>query len=422
MPRSLRFAFLVALFAALVSPAASALAAPAAWQSVDVTLYSETSASTLMVSGELPASVPLPATAELSVPAGSEVQWIGEVLGGPSSADTALKYAKLMSGGSDIYRFELTKSRVAQIEVLAATPVPFDGKTYSPSVRWSATQAVPKVNLRVRVPQGAQIVQQIADAKMEPGESGFSGYTKTFTTVKAGDKLDLAFAYTAPIALAPTTPTASSSSSLVVPAIVAVIAILAGLLLVRSVRQKLARKSSNSTGSSGKAASAKTRAATNASAGKTGRKGKASGSNVERAAETSGLSALAKRNTITAVLIGVMVIAGLVLGSQATKPQLAGDTISKTFSQGAPCASATIQVVQKDGADPAATADVLFKALEALDGMNTGTFNAKTSSIDVGWCESKTTEDAVRGALEPTGLIADSGAPPVGAPSGGALE
>jgi hypothetical protein len=125
---------------------------------------------------------------------------------------------------------------------------------------------------------------------------------------------------------------------------------------------------------------------------------------------------------ITALLIGILVVAGLFLGSQATKPKLAGDTISKTFSQGAPCASATIEVVQKDGADPAATADTLFKALEGLDGMNTGTYNAKTSSIEVGWCESKTTEEAVRGVLEPTGLVADSGAPPAGAPSGAALE
>ena len=422
MPRSLRFVFLVALCAALVLPVASAFAAPAAWQSIDVTLHTETAGSTLMVSGELPASVPLPATAELSVPAGSELQWIGEVLGGASSADPALKYAKSTSGGSDIYRFELTKSRVAQIEVPAPVAVPFDGKTYTPSVTWSAMQAAPKVNLRVRVPQGVQIVQQIVGAKMEPGEPGYSGYTKTFTNVKAGDKLDLAFAYTAPAAPAPATSTASSASSLVVPAIVAGIAILAGFLLVRSVRQKLARKSSSSIGTSGKTASAKTRTATSASASKASRKGNASGLSTERVAETSGRSASAKRNTITAVLIGVMVVAGLVLGSQATKPKLAGDTISKTFSQGSPCASATIQVVQKDGADPAATADVLFKALEGLDGMNSGTYNAKTSSIDVGWCESVTTEDAVRGVLEPTGLIADSGAPAAETTSGAVSE
>ena len=38
----------------------------------------------------------------------------------------------------------------------------------------------------------------------------------------------------------------------------------------------------------------------------------------------------------------------------------------------------------------------LFSALEPIKGLNTATYNIKTSCIDVGFCESQTTEEAVR--------------------------
>ena len=117
MRHSLRFIFAAAVFALAVSPVTTGFAAPATWERVDVTQHSEQGGGVLLVSGELPATASLPADAQLSVPAGSGLQWIGEILGGASADDPELKFTKTTVNGNDLYRFTLTKSRTAQIEV-----------------------------------------------------------------------------------------------------------------------------------------------------------------------------------------------------------------------------------------------------------------------------------------------------------------
>ena len=94
MRRSLRFTLAVAAFALAVAHVTAGFAAPATWERVDVTRHSGQDGNVLLVSGELPASASLPVEAQLSVPAGLELQWIGEVLGGPAADDPELKYTR----------------------------------------------------------------------------------------------------------------------------------------------------------------------------------------------------------------------------------------------------------------------------------------------------------------------------------------
>jgi hypothetical protein len=118
-----------------------------------------------------------------------------------------------------------------------------------------------------------------------------------------------------------------------------------------------------------------------------------------------GSTVAARRNIATAVIIGSIIVAAFVISNQTTKPQIEGDTISQAFSQAAPCATASIALAVPSGADPATTAETLFAALGAVGGVDKATYNFKTSTLEVGFCESKTTEEGVRRGLAPTGLV-----------------
>ena len=124
-----------------------------------------------------------------------------------------------------------------------------------------------------------------------------------------------------------------------------------------------------------------------------------------------------KRNLVTGGIIGVLVVAAVVVGTQSTRPKMTGDTISQTFSSAEPCATAKIPLAVDAGADPQQTADKLFAAIKPIPGLTTATFNRKTATIDIGYCESSSSEAALRQALAPTGLVAEGGAAVAPAPA-----
>lgn len=121
------------------------------------------------------------------------------------------------------------------------------------------------------------------------------------------------------------------------------------------------------------------------------------------AARTSGR---ARRNLITLVVIGLIAVGVSVATAQSVRPRLNGDTITQVFSQGQPCATAQIAILAPPGADPQRLADTLFSALQSVPGMNSATYNVKTSTLEAGFCESQGSEATVRSALAQTGLLA----------------
>jgi hypothetical protein len=405
MRHPLRFVFVAAAFAFAVSFASTIVAAPVTWERIDVTRHSGEGGGVTLVSGELPASASLPAQAELSVPAGSELQWIGEILGGESSADPALTYTKTTVGGSDVYRFTLTKSRTAQIEVPIPDAQPFDGTTYTSSLAWTATQNVPEVGLNLRVPQSAKIATAVPGAVMQPGDSSYSFYTKTVKNVKAGDQLALAVGYTLPAVAAAAAAGAvpSGGSNSVVPIMLVLLVSAAFLALIVGVRRKMV-------GSSAADEAAPVRA--DSRQGTSDRSADADGADsrpISKKSESSPrkpLTGKAKRNLVTAVIIGALTVVAVVVGVQTTRPQGSGDTITQTFAAGEACANASFPLTVSDGADPRKTADALFAAIKPIPGLTNATYNVKTKSIDIGYCESSSSEGVFRAALAPTGMVA----------------
>lgn len=403
MHRKLRLMLPIAvclLTVLIAAPATAALAATADWQKVDVTLHAEQTGSMMLISGDLPASVALPAEAELAVPAGSAIQWIGQILGGDPSADPTLMYTKSTVNELDIYRFTLTESRTAQIEIPTTDSLGFDGVNYTAFLKWSPSQAISEVRMIVRLPQGAQVVQPIPGATLSPGEEGYSYYTKTISNVKAGDALDLTFSYSAPAAtgIGGTQTTAKSSSGTIILVVMLVgIAMIATILTI-AIRGQLP---GNTPTVDVVPVPARTRTKSAHS--------KAVVPVKAPPVQTPVKSGSGKRNALTVGVIGVLIGAAIIVATQTSKPTIAGDTVTQTFSQGQPCSNVSIPV-NLAGADPLAAAETLFDALRTLDGMNSATLNIKTSTLQVGYCESSSNDDLVRQGLLPTGLVAD-GAP-----------
>ncbi len=393
MRRQLRSILIATAFSLAVMSAATVFAAPVTWDQVDVTLHPGQADSILLVSGELPENASLPAEGELSVPAGAELQWIGEILGGDPAADPELKYTKETANGVDVYKFTLTKARMAQVEVLAPV-MGFDGTTFTPAIAWKSAQDIPAAQLTIRVPQNAQLAETPEGVTPQPGPEGYALYSKTVKNVKAGDELDLAFAYTltaAPPAAAGTTPASSQTPTLGI--LLGAIGVAAVALFVFS-RRKTAPLTSDEA-----AADDEPRANT------------VDASDDEESAQgtAGGTKGSTKRKVVTAVIIGAFILGVVVVGGQATKPKATGDTYSQTFGPGDPCATANIVLAVPAGASPATTAESLFGAIRPITGLTTATYNAKTSTIQIGYCDSTSSEAALRDALAPTGFLAPGG-------------
>lgn len=387
---STRFiAAMVLVFVAATSSAA--VAAPIPWRGVDVTLHAEQSGGVMLVSGTLPETVPLPAEAEFSVPTGSSIQWIGEILGGDPAADPNLTYTKTTADGADTYRFTLTKSRNAQIEVLTDGTV-FDGSLYTMSLAWTPSQDVPEVRLIVRVPAGAQVATSTPEGLLQPGDSEYSYFAKTFTNAKAGTQLDLAVGYTLQAVTGEPTGSRASGTQTVLLAVLIALAVAGVIALIVVVRRSSAPSPDADAASSDEFDDTVVVEAVEVDS--------------ETEPEAATRTGSPKRAVLTASIVGLLILAAVVIGAQTTKPKTDGDLISKTYSAGEPCEIANIAIVVPGGADPQDAAEAMFAALGPLGGLNTATFDAESSSLSVGYCESKTTEAAIREALAPTGFVA----------------
>lgn len=222
--------------------ASTANAAPVAFREIDITSHPEQGATMLLVRGELPEETSLPATAELSVPEGAELSWVGEILGGDPSADPAVEYDKRTVDGMDVYGFTLKQARVAQIEVKVPDVAHWDGTDYAAAMVWRPTQDTAAVRMSVRIPQAAQVTQEATGAALEPGPEGFSYYSLTEKDVKAGQALELAFHYSAPAPTEAAVPAPASSSNGFALAIVLALALGGMAFVATRIRRKMGER------------------------------------------------------------------------------------------------------------------------------------------------------------------------------------
>lgn len=354
----------------------------------------------LLVSGELPSEVKLPAEAELAVPAGTQLQWIGEILGGDPAKDPTLSYTKSSADGIDVYRFTLSKSRVAQVEGIAPSAPSFDGTAYTTGFKWVAWQAVPEVRISQRIPQGSRIVQAAPDATLQPGNTGFAYYTKTITAPKAGDELDLSFSYSLPVAGATAAGSATSSSNSFAFMLIVMVFVGGFVFMVIGINKKMAAKAT-----AGQPARARSSAmpAEQSSSGKTpkARPGKP---------VTEPVTQTPAPNKIKPIILALIIIGGILFafsfaGAKGTNAANLDGTISRDFGAPSACQSASLPFTPNQGVDISQQGDKLLEGFEGMEGVGEITINLAQSRIDLAWCESSQTEESMRQVLSATGLV-----------------
>lgn len=398
---------LIALTLTLSLGAGAALAKPVVPESIDVSLHSEQGGAILLVSGNLPEATTLPAEIELAVPEGAELQWAGEILGGPVADDPEAKYVVRTEGGQDVYTLTLTKSPVAQVEVLVPGSVqPMGPTSYAANLTWAPTQDVASTRVAVRVPQGAKITQPAEGAALAPGPTGYSYYFVERENAKAGEPIEMAFAYEVAAVGSGATGAASSTTNQVMPILLGLAALGFAVFALNAVRKKMAARGEFTDAEPRAAQAAEQTVAfsdeDDVEAVTVTAADDASADEGPVAPQRSGPS---KAVLVTGAIVAVVVVAGVFSANLGQSTRTFDDVMVKEFGQGDACTQTEIPLALPDGNGKQQAADQVFAALQSSQVIR-ASLDTKTDVLKVEFCDSTTTEEAIRGALAPLGVIA----------------
>lgn len=397
-----RWAALAALALSLTLPS-TALAAPATFSSVEVAVHPEQTGAVMIVSGTLAEDVALPAEVELAAPAGARLQWAGEILGGAPDADPNVDYKVTTRDGVDVYSFTMKSSRTAQLEVL-----PSDLVTQTPAgmladVTWTPATDLPRVAVNYLLPQTAQVLTPAEGAEMSAGPEGYSYYVRTVENAKAGEPISLKFGYALGAAAAPTASVPKSNSDSIVLVVILGAVLLAFAGLAVGVTRKAKAKAAASETPTGKQRTARMpKLETLAEADE-------DETDVVDEVELTGTSA--RPRTQVYLLVGVLVVIGLVAGialGSGGKAAVVGDVATLQIASVDTCTTSNIALVTPEGADLAKDANDILGRLKSVTGVGNASLYIKESRLEVAYCDSNTSEELIRAALEPTGYLANS--------------
>ncbi len=385
----------IAVALAVPSVASAAPAAPAAtktvpWESVDLVVHDDQGQQLMILAGTIATGTPLPAEVEIAVPAGLQLQWAGEILGGDVSKDPAVTPSITKSGNSDIYRFRLTQARTAQLELLTPGAVQLNGSNYKAAISWTPSQPLKELKIGFRVPANAQIVTPVPGAAEAPGPTGFDYYRSTLTNLEANKPVTFAFDYTVPATAAGTSASGGSGSAATMAIIAVLFAVIAGLIFVVSQKLKaknaVAETPARTAPASRAASSGSKAAAARATSGKASTAKGGSGGGAKGGTPAKDEPAPAPRSKAPVIVLGV--IAVLVVGAiyavnTGSKPTVAGDRISRTFAQVDVCTTTKLPLTAK-ATDVDKATEELFKVLQSVSGVGNATVDRANRILEVG--------------------------------------
>jgi hypothetical protein len=383
----------------LVSPL-YASAATATWQKVDVTVHAdEPGGAVVIVTGQLPESTSLPAEVKLAVPEGARLQWAGEILGGPPENDPKASTRSTVEASMTVYSLRLAKSRIGQIEAVLPTAVAYDGSRYAVALAWTAPEDIPEVNVMVRVPQGSQIVTPMDGARMVTGDSGYSYYERSSSGVKSGQNLGIAMAYTLAGQPLQTGAAAGGSDAALIVVLIGLGAL--ALFAVFFVVSRKTRRTADADLAEESDSHDRSKEAPRAD-----NDGDADGELPPRAPMS--------RTKVTILVLVVLAMALPILAVaiamvDARKPQFSGDSVTQTWAQQEACATASIPLNVSSPSEASAGAQRLFDAIKDVDGIVSATVRFSDPHIEIGYCESSSSEADLRQRLASTGLVDAAG-------------
>jgi hypothetical protein len=404
MRRAVRVVLSLLTAALIAVPALSAYAAekPVPWKVVDVTVHNDQGSNILLVSGQLPESATLPAQVQLAVPTGSEFQWAGEILGGPPSEDPSVKYTVAKSGDVDVYTFTLTTSRTGQLEVASPSSVTASGQTYTAALKWTSPTDLEQLRLNVRVPQDAQLQSTVEGAKMTPAGDGYSYYQKIVDGVKAGQTEDLSFVYTAtaaagapagsPAAGTPATTGGDSAVLVIVLAIAALVIAFGGMAVHRKMQAKSEPAAPVSAASDSRKSAKPTPRAAQA---------------VEDDEVVEGPATAGARRNNRPLIVGLVIVGFIVAGVLAVNSSrqgvATGDTLMMEYAQVDTCTTANLALTPPAGGDLRKDAKDVLNSIRTATGVGNATLYLNESRVEVKYCDSSVSEEAILAALSASG-------------------
>lgn len=168
--------------------------APSVWDDISVTLHGLGSPTgpVLIVRGTLDSSVSLPTVAELPVPCGVKLSWVGEVRGGNPMNDPVASFEARSAKDCDVLGIDTQHSRTVQAEM-----EPPDGwLTVGPegtlvTMEWTALKPVDHVRLAFKVEgdMHAERLRPRSADKLHAGDE--TVYAIDADSVRAGESLTL---------------------------------------------------------------------------------------------------------------------------------------------------------------------------------------------------------------------------------------
>jgi hypothetical protein len=383
----------LAVALALFVPTA-AFAAPATWQAIDVIAHDEGSAAVILVTGTLPNAVKLPAEVELAIPAGSKIQWAGEILGGDPAQDPAVEYKVATKGELDVYTFTLTKARIGQIEVLSSSIFSAGNGVTNSSLSWTNHVDVAAFSIYTRVPQSAQIIQAADGAVLEQGSGGYSYYGRVLKDVKANTPTTIDFSFKASAAAPAGGAAAGSDNSTFVLFVLFGLVAGGGFFFIRAINRKMRLRTATEPEPARVSTASKS----------------ASVKSAERNDETPDADegpAVSRRVNpaliISGVVIAGIVIAGFMASGTSSDVQVLPDGFAQEFAAGDACGTLTLRLTE---VPTKSSAKKLFDAVKVVEPLRAMAYT-NDPRIEIGFCESTTDAKSVQAALAVTGLTGE---------------
>ena len=239
--RGLKATLAAVVLAAIISAPIVAFAAnaPSAGGTLDLQAWPENGTLVVVTALTIPGTTKLPVTVRVPVPAGAQIQWAGEILGGDPAADPTRVYkVKKSPAGGQYAEFTAETTRVVQVD--SYLPVlKTDGANTSATFDWIQSVNAPSETFSMRVPKGA------TNVVLTPKPSGAPETNAAGETLYSGDTLQLAAGSTTPVSIAYATGAApvgataagGTGQSLLYFAF-ALLVVVAGVLVVIVVKQQ----------------------------------------------------------------------------------------------------------------------------------------------------------------------------------------
>lgn len=186
-----------------------------------------------IVTGHIPEGTPLPAMVRLPLPAGAEVVWSGEILGGPVTEDPAREFTVVEVANGQALEMTAESTRTVQYEAIGPALSVVDGMMTS-VFEWVQTVPTGDVVFSVRIPASAGSVEIDPDPVGSPrvNDAGEQLHTLRPAVLTEGQTFTVTAAFGSGAAESP------GSESPLLWVLLGMLAVAVGALLLVIARQR----------------------------------------------------------------------------------------------------------------------------------------------------------------------------------------